>query len=136
MAAAGQLGETVGTLSACQALGVARSSLYRGHQPKPDPKPRPRPERALTTPERETVLETLHSERFVDQTPAEVHATLLDEGTYLCSVRTMYRLLTEQDEVRERYSPGWFRDFDPPHGLGLVRSLQKTIAHIVPVGCR
>jgi putative transposase len=48
------------------------------------------------------VLETLHEPRFVDQSPAEVYATLLDEGTYLCSERTMYRLLDTQDEVRER----------------------------------
>ena len=63
---------------------------------------RARPERALTATEREAVLEVLHSDRFVDQTPAEVYATLLDEGVHLCSVRTMYRLLAEQDEGRDR----------------------------------
>ena len=58
--------------------------------------------RALSPDEREAVLALLHSERFLDQSPAEVYATLLDEGTYLCSLRTMYRLLTSRKEVRER----------------------------------
>lgn len=102
MVAAGELAATVGTAPACRALGVGRSSLYRHRGPRPVAEPRPRPERALTTAEREAVLEVLHSERFVDQTPAEVYATLLDEGIYLCSVRTMYRLLAERDEVRDR----------------------------------
>ena len=52
--------------------------------------------------ERQVVLDTLHSERFVDQSPAEVHATLLEEQIYLCSPRTMYRVLSDADEVRER----------------------------------
>jgi len=102
MAAASQLGTTMGTAPACRALGVPRSSLYRRRRPKPTAEPRPRPERALTEAEQEAVLDVLHSERFVDQTPAEVYATLLDEGVYLCSVRTMYRLLAERDEVRDR----------------------------------
>ena len=58
--------------------------------------------RALGTTERQAVLDVLHSERFVDQSPAEVHATLLEEQTYLCSPRTMYRVLAAADEVRER----------------------------------
>ena len=93
MAAANQLSEMVGTSPACHALGVPRSSLYRQRGPKPAPRPRPRPERALSAAEQEVVLDVLHSERFRDQTPAEVHAALLDEGNYLCSVRTMYRIL-------------------------------------------
>jgi len=52
--------------------------------------------------ERQTVLAQLNSERFVDQVPAQVYATLLDEGQYLCSVRTMYRILDQHDQVRER----------------------------------
>lgn len=66
------------------------------------PKPRLKPERALTEAERQAVLDVLHSPRFVDQSPVEVYATLLDEGTYLCSVRTMYRILADSKEVRER----------------------------------
>lgn len=58
--------------------------------------------RALSPGERVAVLSVLHDERFLDQSPAEVYATLLDEGSYLCSLRTMYRLLTAHSEVRER----------------------------------
>ena len=82
---------------------MARSTLYRRRQPvTPKPKRRPRPHRALDETEREEVLGALHCERFVDKAPAQVWATLLDEGTYLCSIRTMYRILEEHGEVRER----------------------------------
>lgn len=92
---------------ACRALGVSRASFYRhGSDARPatatPPSPRPRPARALTAAERTTVLDQLHSDRFVDQAPAEVYAALLDEGVYLCSERTMYRVLAQADEVRER----------------------------------
>ena len=103
MAGALELAQDVGTARACRALGVPRASLYRQRRwPAPVASPRPRPARALTAPERQTVLDLLHSERFVDQAPAEVYATLLDEGTYHCSPRTMYRLLAAAHEVRER----------------------------------
>ena len=58
--------------------------------------------RSLSVAERQRVLSVLHSERFVDLAPAQVYATLLDEGTYLCSIRTMYRILASEHEVRER----------------------------------
>src|SRR5207302_11245757 len=58
--------------------------------------------RALSQAERQAVLDMLHSERFRDAAPADVYATLLEEGTYLCSERTMYRLLAAAQEVRER----------------------------------
>lgn len=98
------LSEQVGKVAACQALSVARSSLYRFCQPASptSPPPRPSPPRALGRAERQTVLDQLNSERFLDQAPAQVYATLLDEGQYLCSVRTMYRLLDQHDQVRER----------------------------------
>ena len=96
---AGQIGQTT---EACEALGVARSTLYRRRQVTPEPKRRPRPHRALDETECEEVLGALHCERFVDKAPAQVWATLLDEGTYLCSIRTMYRILEEHGEVRER----------------------------------
>jgi putative transposase len=64
--------------------------------------PQPAPARALGRAERETVLARLHEERFQDRSPAAVYATLLDEGEYHCSIRTMYRLLAEHGEVRER----------------------------------
>ena len=82
---------------------MARCTLYRRRQlVTPKPKRRPRPYRALDQTEREEVLGALHCERFVDKAPAQVWATLLDEGTYLCSIRTMYRILEEYGEVRER----------------------------------
>ena len=98
------LAPLTGTAAACQALGVARPSYYRARQltPKAEPKPRPTPSRALDETERQAVLAVLHSERFCDVAPAEVYATLLDEGTYLCSERSMYRLLAAEGETRER----------------------------------
>ena len=97
---AGRIGQTA---EACEALGVSRSTLYRRRRPVTSkPKRRPRPQRALDTTERERVLSALHCERFVDKAPAQVWATLLDEGIYHCSIRTMYRILSEHGEVRER----------------------------------
>ena len=63
---------------------------------------RPRPARALTAPQQQAVLKLLHAPRFADQAPAEIYASLLDEGVYHCSIRTMYRVLDQHDEVRER----------------------------------
>lgn len=99
------LSMSVGLAPACEALGVPRSSFYRHRRPVPPaspPSPRPAPQRALTDPQRQEVLAVLHSPEFVDQAPAAVYAELLDRSTYLCSVRTMYRVLDESDEVRER----------------------------------
>jgi len=93
---------TLGTAAACDALGVSRASVYRHRQPPGPSIPRPTPPRALDPTERQTVLETLDSARFLDQAPAQVHATLLDEGTYLCSARTMYRLLDAAGQVKAR----------------------------------
>jgi putative transposase len=105
MKAIEQLSPIVGTAAACRSLGVARATVYRHRRPKPakEPSPsRPRSPRALSDQERRQVLDVLHAERFVDQAPAEVYATLLDQGTYLCSIRTMYRILHDAKEVRER----------------------------------
>ena len=94
----------IGTLPACRALGASRAGVYRRRRPPRAREPcrRPTPTRALSEPERAAVLEQLHSPRFVDASPAEVWATLLDEGTYLASERTMYRLLAADGPVRER----------------------------------
>jgi putative transposase len=92
---------TMGTAAACEALGLSRASVYRRRQPARPPAPRPAPPRALAPAECHGVLNLLHT-RFVDQAPAQVHATLLDEGTYLCSPRTMYRLLDGAGEIKER----------------------------------
>ena len=102
MAAVETASPTMGTAAACAALGVARASVYRRRQPARPPPARLTPPRALDPGERQAVLKTLHRERFLDQAPAQVHATLLDEGTYLCSPRTMYRLLDAAGEIKER----------------------------------
>ena len=87
---------------ACRALALSRATVYRSQRtPVPPPLRRPSP-RALSIAERQTVLATLHSERFADKAPQEVYASLLDDGRYLCSIRSMYRLLAEHGEVRER----------------------------------
>jgi putative transposase len=94
-----------GTVSAtCAALGLSRASLARRcrHITRPPPRPRPSPQRALSAGLRQTVLDLLRSPRFADLAPAEIYATLLDEGTYLCSISTMYRILNANSEVRER----------------------------------
>jgi len=98
------LAATTGIVAACAALGVSRASYYRRRAVKLLPAARGggQQPRALSASERQTVLDVLHSERFRDAAPAEVYATLLDEGTYLCSERTMYRLLATAHEVRER----------------------------------
>lgn len=92
----------VGIFAACMMLAVARASYYRALAPRITTTPRPAPPRALTVDQRGEVLELLHEPRFVDLAPAEVYATLLDEGRYLCSERTMYRILAANGEVRER----------------------------------
>jgi putative transposase len=102
MSAVAQLAPQVGVAPACRALGVPRASWYRHLQPAVEPAPRPTPARTLAPAERQVVLDHLHSERFQDCAPAEVYATLLDEGQYVCSIRSMYRILAENQEVRER----------------------------------
>ena len=92
---------TLGAAPACRVLGLSRATLYRGRRPAPAARPRPTPPRALTIVERQGVLDLLHT-RFLDQAPAQVHATLLDEGIYLCSPRTMYRVLDAAHEIKER----------------------------------
>jgi len=106
MRAVEELGPVIGKSAACDALAVPRASFYRRRSSNGSRSQecavRPRPDRALTQQERQDVLDELHSERFVDKSPAEIHAALLDQGRYLCSERTMYRILAGADEVRER----------------------------------
>ncbi len=98
------LAKQVGVQRACAALAVPRSSWYARRQPKPTGLARPAspPPNALTATEKATVLVELNSERFADQTPYEVYPQLLDEGRYLCSLRGMYRILAENQAVRDR----------------------------------
>lgn len=102
MNAVQEVAPEVGLAAACEAFAVPRASYYRSQLPPRPLEPRPSPPRALSAEERQDVLDTLHSERFVDKAPAEVWATLLDERNYLCSIRTMYRILDDAKEVRER----------------------------------
>ena len=99
-----ELTPLIGTRPACRALGASPATIYRRRRPpgRPPKRPRPVPARALSEPEREAVLAELRSERFIDSSPAQVWATLLDEGRYLASERTMYRLLAANGELRER----------------------------------
>jgi len=99
----GEIGPRLGVARLCAALGVPAATYYRRRCPKPHPPaPRPSPPRTLPPAERTAVLAVLHEPRFVDRAPAEVYARLLDEGRYLCSERTMYRVLQANQEVRER----------------------------------
>jgi transposase InsO family protein len=92
--------------AACAALGVSRASVHRHRgclkRPPAPSRPRPKPKRALSTEQRLAVRDILREPDFVDLAPAEIYATLLDQGVYHCSIRTMYRILGEHDEVRER----------------------------------
>ena len=98
-----QIGPSLGVVPTCAALGVPPATYYRHRSPRTtEPTPRPSPPRTLSPAERAGVLEILHEPRFVDQSPGAVFAHLLDEDRYLCSERTMYRILEENQEVRER----------------------------------
>lgn len=104
IAVAKSLAETVGKKAACKSLDVARATFYRHNRPKlvvvkTERQPSPL---ALTQVERNAVIDLLDSSRFADKAPAVVYAELLDDGRYVCSVRTMYRLLASRNEVRER----------------------------------
>ena len=96
-----QLAERIGVAAACRALEIPRSSVYRARHPR-TVKGWPMPIRALTAEERQNVRQTLNSERFMDLSPRQVYAKLLDEGVHLCHWRTMYRILADHGEVRER----------------------------------
>lgn len=105
MSAVKEASAKLGVSAACEALGIPRSSFYRQQWGPRYTHPRrwPRPTRALSEPQRQEVLDVLHSEAYVDKAPSQVWAALLDhEERHLCSVRTMYRVLEANGEVRER----------------------------------
>ena len=102
MEAIKEIGPELGVAPSCAALGLPRSTFYRKLAPMHGPHERRTPKRALSPEQRQAVLDVLHEPRFVDLAPAEVWSTLLDEGKFLCSERTMYRILEENQEVRER----------------------------------
>lgn len=99
-----QLEEATNTARACTLLGAPRASLYRQRRPQSTPAkaPRPAPANKLTEAEQQQILTLLRSPEYCDLAPAQVWARLLDDGIYLCSIRTMYRLLTIAGESRER----------------------------------
>lgn len=104
---ANQLSSDVGKRAACEALLVPRATFYRyqirENHIESAVKKRPLPPLALSLEERQTVVDILHSDRFIDDTTYQIYATLLDEGRYHCSIRTMYRLLTQEHGcVKER----------------------------------
>jgi putative transposase len=92
--------------AACAALGLSLASYHRRQAATTRAPvtvcPRPKPVRALGLEERQGVIDLLHEPRFVDQAPAEIYASLLDEGVYHCSIRTMYRILHGHGGVKER----------------------------------
>ena len=105
MSTAYALSQDIGKKPACEALSVPRATFYRhmAGESSQGEKARPVPVLALTKQEKDTVIDILHSDRFQDKAPRQVYATLLDEGQYHCSVRTMYRILTdEHGDVKER----------------------------------
>lgn len=104
MNAAAILSRDVGKKAACEALDIPRASFYRHMDNTPQvTQPRPAPPLALTVEEKKRIIEFLHSERFQDKAPHQIYATLLDEGEYYCSIRTMYRILKEvHGRVKER----------------------------------
>jgi putative transposase len=104
-AAIGELIPVVGVRAACEALDIPRASFYRQRGAAivfPAVAAVRFVPRALVAAERQAVLACLHEERFQNCAPAAVYATLLDEGRYHCSIRTMYRLLADHGEARER----------------------------------
>ena len=97
-----EMGPQLGIAPTCSALGLPRASYYRRLHPKKQRSPQKTQDHALSLIERQAVLSVLHEDRFVDLAPTEIYAQLLDEGQHLCSIRTMYRVLAENEEVRER----------------------------------
>jgi len=93
------------TAPACSALGIPRASVCRRRARSNSPQPRPLRRtlgRALTPEQRRRVLEVMQQPEYCDQAPGEIYASLLDQGVYLCSIRTMYRILHENQSVKER----------------------------------
>ena len=129
------LAAQVGVAPACQALGVSRASFYRRQRSTPGhQQPRPTPARALCEAEREQILDVLAGPRFVDRAPAEVVATLLDEGHYLCSERTMYRILAADQPVRERRNQREHPQYTKPELVATAPNQTLVLGHHQAVG--
>jgi putative transposase len=120
VSAATSLSQVVGVQPACAALSLPRASYYRQLKPTERADHRPPPPLKLSADEHEQVQQTLCSERFVDHAPASVVATLLDEGVYLCAERTMYRILAEHNQLKERRRGHQHRDYAKPELLAMA----------------
>ena len=122
MEAVSELSGVVGVSSSCEAIGVPRSSFYRHRRQKivKVPQSRPRSHRALSKYEYQKVLDMLHSEKYVDKAPRQIYASLLDEGDYLCSIRTMYRILASEGELKERRNQLRHPVYEKPELLATV----------------
>ena len=116
MQAVQENGATIGKATACQALSLPRATYYRRLSPTVC-SDRPKPPRALDDGERRAVLDVLHSPDYLDKAPAAIVANLLDQGKYHCSVRTMYRILDEENEVRERRNQRRHPNYSKPELL-------------------
>src|SRR5215831_1706111 len=105
IAMVGERRAQLGVAPLCDALGLARATFYRRRvSPSPGRQPRRPPRHTLTAADRAQVLAILHEDRFVDLPPAQVWAQLLDAGQLPpCSIRTMYRVLEANPEVREQH---------------------------------
>ena len=119
MEAVVELSAEVGVSRACEAIDMPRSTFYRSRRPKivREPLRRPPSHRALSSGERGRVLELLHCPRYVDKAPRQIYASLLDQGSYLCSVRTMYRILSSVGELRERRDQLRHPEYEKPELL-------------------
>ena len=117
MQATESLASQVGVQPACSALDMPRATFYRHRDPAKPAHQRPLPPLALPVEQRQEVLDHLRSERFVDLAPRQVWAQLLTEGVYLCSVRTMYRYLEAEGEIRERRAQRRRRSYTKPELL-------------------
>ena len=128
ISAANSLADQVGVAAACRALRLSRSAVYRdrvAHRvcvlpPPISAEPARRPPLALSKLERRVVLDVLNSPRFANCAPAAIYAQLLDEGRYVASVRTMYRLLQDCDAVRERRNQLRHPEYTKPELLAVM----------------
>jgi len=116
-----EIAADIGVCGACQVVGTPRSSYYQHYhkyqKSKGNTAARRSPAWALSQEERTEVLEVLHHPKFIDKAPHQAYATLLDEGRFLCSIRTMYRVLHDNDEVRERRNIARHPNYSKPELL-------------------
>lgn len=120
MSAVLPLADAVGVRRACACLGASRATWYRRRQPPAAAPQRARPPLALHPHEQEEILAELHSDRFADLAPRAIHAILLEQGRYLASVRTFYRLLSARGEAQERRAQRRHPSYTKPELLAVA----------------